>query len=310
MGAKISIIIDTYYRNDLLREAIESVIQQDYDPTEIIVVDDSGECHAEPVLREYDEVDAIFMDEEVGWSAAYTTGIRASTGEYIQLLDDDDYLLEGKLRQTAELLRRNPTVGVSYCGVIKGDEGCFQPKPEVSGDILEDALGFRTFPLWTGSMLIRRDVLVDCLPLHDYAGDTDLKIELARRTAFEYVDECLAYYRRERSRKWVGHHKFEEVKRVVRNKRELYAQYPEIRDELLSSWYMREGFFWLRERRWSQRSIVCFLKSAYHATDSDEKIKSAIIAAASVFGRPGMIRAFRIRNKLRGSAGQAALIEP
>jgi GT2 family glycosyltransferase len=72
--------------------------------------------------------------------------IEASTGEYIQLLDDDDRLLEGKLEKTAEVLRENPDVGVSYCGVYWGDEPHL-PKPEVAGDILEHALRFQTFPL-------------------------------------------------------------------------------------------------------------------------------------------------------------------
>ena len=41
MGPKISVIIPTYYRNDLLPEAIESVAEQEYEPVELVVVDDS-----------------------------------------------------------------------------------------------------------------------------------------------------------------------------------------------------------------------------------------------------------------------------
>jgi len=72
---KISIIIPTYYRNDVLPEAIESVLDQNYEPTEVIVVDDSGEGNAEPVIAEYDEVRGIIREENGNWKAALTTGI-------------------------------------------------------------------------------------------------------------------------------------------------------------------------------------------------------------------------------------------
>lgn len=308
MPETISVIIPTYYRNDYLREAIESVIRQEYQPVELIVVDDSGEGHAEPVLEEYDEkIDrGIIREQNGGWAAAYTTGIEASTGEYIQFLDDDDKLLEGKLTKTAEVLRQNPEVGVSYCGVYWGEEP-HRPKPEVAGDILEDALRFQTFPLWTGSMLMERDVLIDCMPLAGMGddddleielGDTDLKIRLARRTKFDYVDECLVFYRREDNKLWTGLRRLRKVKQNVRHQRELYDQYPEIKRSLLSSWYSRQGDTWLEERIWSHRAILCFLKAAYY--DDDSRLEKSIAATASLLGRPGLIVARRLRQVVLG----------
>lgn len=305
MNRTISVIIPTHYRNDLLETAIESVLEQDYEPVEIVVVDDSGEGHAEPVLESYDRVKSIYREQNGGWAAAYMTGIQASTGEYVQLLDDDDYLLPGKLTKTAEVLGANPDVGVSYCGVIKDDEGSFPPKPEVRGDILEHALRFQTFPLWTGSMLIERDVLLDCLPLAGMAedddldielGDTDLKIELARRTNFDYVNECLAFYRREGNKLWAGERRFKKVLQNIRHQRELYSQYPSIRRELLASWYQRQGIYWLQKRKWSPEAIGCFLKAAYYADGGVDKLKCGVGAAASLFGRPGWRTAERLRN--------------
>lgn len=302
MNPKISVIIPTHYRNDLLPEAIESVFAQDYEPVEVLVVDDSGERHAEPVLREYDDVNSVYMEENGGWAAAYSAGIEASTGDYIQLLDDDDYLLEGKLTKTAAVLQENPDVGVSYCGVIWGDEGEFYPKPEVRGDILEHALRFQTFPLWTGSMLMERDVLLDCMPLAGMAedddldielGDTDLKIRLAERTAFDYVDECLVYYRRGGNKLWTGLRKARKVKQNVEHQRELYDQYPAIKRSLLSEWHERQGQAWLEERLWSASAILCFVKAAYYADGT--KVPKAVEAVASIFGRPGLRTVQRAR---------------
>jgi glycosyltransferase involved in cell wall biosynthesis len=309
MNPKISVIIPTYYRNDLLPEAIESVGNQDYDPVELIVVDDSGEGHAEPVLERYGEVidEAIVRDENGGWQAAYTYGIEASTGDYIQFLDDDDYLLEGKLRKTAAVLQENPEVGVSYCGAIKGDEGRFPPKPEVRGDILEDALRFQTFPLWTGTMLMEREVLLDCMPLAGMAegddleielGDTDLKIELARRTQFDYVDECLVFYRRGENLLWTGDRRLRKIKQNIRHQSELYDQYPEIRRALLSEWYGKTARMYLEERPWSAKAILYFLKSTYYS--EEHTLERGIETVASVFGQPGLNTASRARDIIFG----------
>lgn len=283
MAPKISVIIPTYYRNEVVQEAIESVLAQSYEPVELIVVDDSGEGHAEPVLREYDEVKAIIRDKNGNNAQAYMTGIEASTGEYIQLLDDDDWLLEEKLLKTAEILEENPEVGVSYCGVMRHGERHY-PIPAVSGDVFHHALRLDTFPCCTISMLIRREVLMDTMPLH--LVDLGLIIDLAQRTKFDYVDDCLAYYRRSTSRKWRGMNMFEEVKRVFQEKRPLYDQHPSIRNDVFGEWYEREGRARLEERWWSPQATLAFLKSTYY-TDT-RRFQSGAQFIASLFGRPGL----------------------
>lgn len=305
MEKSISVIIPTHFRNEQLNVAIQSVLNQDYPDIELIVVDDSGERYAEPVLDLYDEVIPIYRSENGGWAAAYTSGIEASSGEYIQFLDDDDYLLQGKLSKTAAVLDNHAHVGVSYCGVIRGDEGEFLPKPKVAGDILEYALQFKTFPVWTGSMLMERDILIDCMPLAGMAkgddldielGDTNLKIELARRTLFDYVDECLVYYHREGNKLWTGPRKFHKVMQNVRYQQELYDQYPTIKRELLATWYQRQGLYWLEERTWSAKAIICFLKSTYHSQGTPNKLKGGVGAVISMFGHHGWLAAERVRN--------------
>lgn len=302
MNPKVSVIIATHYRNDLVTDAIESVLQQDYSPVELIVVDDSGEGHAEPVLRQYDEVTPIIRDENGGWGAAYTSGIEAANGEYVQLLDDDDLLLEGKLAKTAELLEREPDVGVAYCGMVQDTGDRHFPNPDVSGDVLERALRFKTFPCCTITMLIERDVLLDVLPLADYGDDLDLKIELARQTEFDYVNECLVCWRREYSRKWVGLEKFAEMKRIVRNQRELYTQYPSVRRAVLAERYEKEGKARLHEQFWSATAILCFAKAAYYADDT--RFRCASQSVAALFGRPGWNAARLVRDITLGNPSE------
>ncbi len=296
MTQKISVIIPTHYRNELLAEAIESVLTQEYEPVELIVVDDSGEGHAEPVLDRYDEVTAVIKEENEGCGPARTTGVEAATGEYIHFLDDDDLLLEGKLSKTAPVLERNPDVGVAYCGVKQDNGWQKHPDPEMAGNVLPQTLRFDTFPCYTCSMLIERDLLTDMVPFPRLtaANDSYYMIELARRTRFDYVNELLVLNRREKSETWVGMRKIEGMKEVLSLESELYDRFPEIRLELLSDVYYMEGQIRLENDLWTPKASACFAKSAYYGRGEKAKHLGAFIA--SFGGWPG----FRAAAKARG----------
>jgi len=209
----------------------------------------------------------------------------------VQLLDDDDRLLPGKLSKTAAVLDKNPDIGVAYCGVIEQGTGPVRPKPEVTGDIIANALRFRTYPVWTGSMLIRRTVLCSSLPLAGMGedvldvplGDSDLKIALARRTQFEAIDECLVFYRRESSRRWTGEKRFQKIRQTVAHRRELYAQYPQIRRAVLAEWSRKRGRYYLETDRPPAEPLACYAKWAYHA--SSYTVREAIRALSSTISR-------------------------
>ncbi len=292
MPPTISVVIATYYRNELLRDAIESVLAQEYEPVELIVVDDSGEAHAKPVLDDYDALTPIVNEDNGGWAQAYTRGIQEASGEYVHLLDDDDYFLPGKLSKTVAVLEENPAIGVAYSGLVSDVRG--EQLPRVKGDVLESALMFKTYPCCTITMLIDRELLLDLLPLAEYADDLDLKIELARRTAFDTVDECLVYRRKTESRKWDSLERFAEMKRVVRNQQELYDQFPSIRRAVLAERYEKEGRARLEERAWSMAAIACFLKATYYATETRPRCVGQVVA--SLLGRPGIETARQVRN--------------
>lgn len=289
MRPLISVVIPTYYRNELLQDALNSVLSQGYEPLELVVVDDSGEGHAEPVFEDYEEeIDlAIVRETNGGWGAAYGTGINAASGEYVQLLDDDDVLLDGKITKTSEVVLNDPNTGVGYTGVKMGN-GRHTPDPEMAGDVLKPALRFETFPCYTSSMLIDRNILLDRLPLPDLpaANDSNLMIELSRRTNFDYVDQILVDKRRQEREMWTGVNKIEGMKRVLEIQSHLYDQHPEIRREVLADIHYQEGYHRLRNKSWSPEAIRCFAQATTNASTTTTKVKYASILFASLFGKP------------------------
>lgn len=129
MNPLVSIIIPTYSRPENLCRAIDSVLNQTYSPIEIIVVDDNGEgtefqLETERILQTYLKDNKItYLKHSVNknGSAARNTGSRASHGDYIGYLDDDDVFLPTKIeKQVAriqEAYAMNPKMQASYCNI-------------------------------------------------------------------------------------------------------------------------------------------------------------------------------------------------
>ncbi len=104
----VSVIIPAYNRAGMLRQAVDSVLEQDYRPTEVLVIDDGSVDETPVVLSAYEDRIRCFRQENAGVSAARNTGIRASRGEFIAFLDSDDYWLPGKLTAQVDWFLGHP----------------------------------------------------------------------------------------------------------------------------------------------------------------------------------------------------------
>jgi glycosyltransferase involved in cell wall biosynthesis len=106
----LSVVIPTYNRAYILREAIDSVLCQDL-PSEVIVVDDGSTDDTASVIAGYDGRVRYTYQENRGAAAARNTGMRQVRGEFISLLDSDDVWLPGKTKAELQLFSQHPDVG-------------------------------------------------------------------------------------------------------------------------------------------------------------------------------------------------------
>jgi len=282
----VSVIIPTHYRNDRLRDAIRSVLGQTYDPIELIVIDDSGEAHARPVADEFETVTYIPLNESRGAQRARQAGLEHATGRYVQFLDDDDQLLASKLSRQVPLLATNDDIGVVYCGLQWKDGPIVMPRPKVRGDVLGEALRFDTASCMMGTMLIERSVLetIDLLK-HDHAADDiGFKIELARVTEFDYVNDVL-FLRGDSvgslGASWASvAGRFE----IIDMYDDLYDQFPdEVRREAVAESHLVAGEFALQDTIWSASAIRSFLTAVLHSPGLPLPYAGSLIS--SLFGR-------------------------
>jgi glycosyltransferase involved in cell wall biosynthesis len=167
---KVSIVLSTFYRNNALREAILSCLDQrtvDGEPFEILIVDNSPERTAEPVV---DAMDAggvplrYFHEPRPGISHARNRCIAEARGDFIAMIDDDEVAAPDWL---FNLMRTQSTFDADV--VFGPVHPRFDSPPPEDGDFLT-AFYTYSLPLTTGSKvgvratnnaLVRRSAISD-----------------------------------------------------------------------------------------------------------------------------------------------------
>jgi hypothetical protein len=114
----VTTIIPVYNRAEMLSNAVQSVLDQDYRPIEIIIVDDGSTDNtysiAQQLASRNPEEIRVFKQTNSGPGPARQFGLQHARGEFIQYLDSDDLLCRQKFTLQVEMLRRQPDCDVCY----------------------------------------------------------------------------------------------------------------------------------------------------------------------------------------------------
>lgn len=100
-ASKVSIIVPVYNTEQYLPKCIESIIQQSYSNTEIILIDDQSSDACPEICDSYAAKDnriIVIHEENKGVSGARNVGLNASSGEYIMFVDSDDELYPNSVK--------------------------------------------------------------------------------------------------------------------------------------------------------------------------------------------------------------------
>lgn len=171
---KVSVIIPTFNRRNLLPEAVESCLSQTYKDLEIIIVDDgstdgTGEHVGRMLTLSWANAGVIYRRQDnAGASSARNHGLRLARGEYIQFIDSDDLLRPTKIaRQIAAL--ENPQCKDAPCchcyGILRRRSGGEEAKQVIGIKATEACVLIRrqcsrtVHVLQTAAPLWRRDYL-------------------------------------------------------------------------------------------------------------------------------------------------------
>ncbi len=124
----VSFLVPTYNRANLLKQAINSILSQNYKNIEVIVIDDASTDDTEDVVKKIFGSKVRYYKNIVNKGVSYSRnlGLSHANGKYIGLLDSDDILFEPDCVEIAmEVLESNPQIGVFtsdvYCIDLKGN---------------------------------------------------------------------------------------------------------------------------------------------------------------------------------------------
>ena len=110
---KISVIIPTYNRYELLKRAIQSILNQTYSVDEIMVIDDGSTDNTKDIQKDFPEIIYIYQENQ-GVSCARNIGIQRAKNEWIAFLDSDDEWHPEKLQKQVAFHQNNPDILMSY----------------------------------------------------------------------------------------------------------------------------------------------------------------------------------------------------
>ena len=162
---RVTIVIPTYHRADIVTRAVESALVQKGD-IEVIVVDDNGQGtieqqHTHSALKPFiDRKKIIYYANEInqGGSYARNVGLKYASGAFITFLDDDDEIDDQKcVKQMKNLMQCGESYSCCYCGYrkIMPDGTVYYNDETVQGDCLRYALS-KSIYVGSGSNLLVR----------------------------------------------------------------------------------------------------------------------------------------------------------
>ena len=204
---KVSICIPNYNYGRFIGDAIQSALEQTYKNFELIIVDNCSTDNSEEVIKSFSDPRIRYYknDRNIGGVRNWNRCLALACGEYITLLHADDRLTPNSIEKRAEILDRNPNVGLVYssCTVIDGKDavtGEFRPYDRdhiIRGEDEFKRLVFRNY-IPVPTVMVRKecyDALGD-FSEEIYCTDWEMWLRIALNYDMSFISEPLGYYRK------------------------------------------------------------------------------------------------------------------
>jgi len=144
---KVSVIMPTYNNEKYLEDAINSVLKQNFEDFELIIINDGSTDGTKKILEKFtnnQRIKILNNEKNEGLVLSCIKGIEHSSGEYIMRFDSDDLLDENALLILSTILDKHPDVALVYSDYFhineKGELIDYMrlPKPYSENKILDD----------------------------------------------------------------------------------------------------------------------------------------------------------------------------
>ena len=199
-----SVVIPVYKGERFIRTALESALSQTYKNIEIVVINDGSPDSSREIVGQYGNKVVLIDQKNAGVAAARNAGIKASIGEFVGFLDQDDYWQNEKVALQVEIFNQHPQVGVVHTQVqyFDIDTGAHLPllNPNARSHEIVGKCKRRLLlgnGMYNSSVALRRSVLetvgeCDLTISGNTVQDYDLWLRCADQWEFEFIDTAVS----------------------------------------------------------------------------------------------------------------------
>ncbi len=196
MKPLVSIITPSYNQGKYIRQTIESVLSQDYENLEYIIIDGGSTDNTLQIIHEYEDKLSYISEKDNGQSDAINKGFKMAHGDIVAWLNSDDVYEPGCISRVVEEFEKNSKLGLVYGdGYIIDDTG----KKVKVFEYTQEFDYWKLVNFWDYIMqpaaFFSREALQEAgyldINLH-YCMDWDLWIKLAAAREVKYIPELLA----------------------------------------------------------------------------------------------------------------------
>jgi glycosyltransferase involved in cell wall biosynthesis len=212
MAPKISVIMATYNHAPFVAQSVRSVLDQSFADFEFLISDDGSSDSTGDVVRRFSDPRLQFYPNSVNRGACTVTNelVQRASGDYVAVINSDDYWAPDKLAVQLDFLERHPDHAAHFTGTIFIDKAGAEIAAEATGfgDIFRQpnrprGQWLRRFfdggnCLCHPSILIRRRCYAELGPYDNryrQLPDFDMWIRLLKRYAIHVADRRLVFFR-------------------------------------------------------------------------------------------------------------------
>lgn len=186
----VTVFMAVYNGEKYIKEAIESVLAQNYTDFELLIINDGSTDKTLEIIAKFNDPRIRLLHNDGNQGLTYTRnhGVREAKGEYFAILDSDDIAMPNRLKIQVDYMKANPNVAI--CGgqavLIDGDSKEMRPYRVQSGDSLSHWLVLHNVFI-NSTLMIKTAVMREMggyremAPAEDY--DLSFRIGLKYRVA-------------------------------------------------------------------------------------------------------------------------------
>lgn len=195
----VTVLTPTYNRAAWLPETIESVLSQDYDNVEYLILDDGSSDDTAKVVSQYKEIRYVYQDNK-GEPTTVNNGWKMAHGDYFAVVNSDDLVQSKWLSCVVDFMENNPEIIVAYPDwhLIDINSRPIAPVQTFEYSQTDMVSWFHCFP--GPGAVIKKSALGSVEYLREgpfrYASDMLMWFRLAKKGPFARVPEFLATWRK------------------------------------------------------------------------------------------------------------------